>query len=57
MTRTELLQALHNVYNVVAQLHSNISNCNDITTKQRVDLTESSYELEEITRCMLCEFD
>lgn len=57
MTRVELLQTLHNVYNVVAQLHNNIDNCVDITDKQRVDLIESSYELEEIIRCMLCEFD
>lgn len=57
MTKKEILQTLHNMYDEVAELHDDINNCIDINCEQNTDLIESNYEIEEIIRCMICEIE
>lgn len=57
MTKKEILQTLHNMYDEVAQLHHDINNCIDITSEQNTDLIDSNSELNEIIRCMICEIE
>lgn len=57
MTKKEILQTLHNTYDVIALLHRNIKNCTDINNEQKTDLIDSNYELEEIVRYMIEELE
>ena len=58
ITKKDILQTLHSLYNVIDKLNYDINNCIDIIDcKQITDLIDSSDEISEILRYMICEIE